>query len=53
MIRTFDPGAPPPVMLNSWEFWPHTLCVLAAIALMGAALARGGVLPTLVWKSPR
>ena len=49
MIRTFDPGAPPPVMLNSWEFWPHTLCVLAAIALMGAALALGGVLPTLGW----
>ena len=49
LIRNFDPSAPPPVMLNSWEFWPHTLFVLSAIALMGAALALGGVLPTLGW----
>jgi len=49
MIRTFDPSAPPPVMVNSWEFWPHTLCVLSAIALMGAALALSDVLPTLGW----
>ena len=49
MIQTFDPTAPPPVMLNSWEFWPHTLCVLAAIALMGTALALAGVLPVLGW----
>lgn len=49
MLRTFDPAAPPEVFLNGWAFWPHTLCVLAAIGLMGAALALGGVLPTLGW----
>lgn len=49
LIRTFDPSAPPAVMVNSSVFWPHTLCILAAIALMGAALALAGVLPTLGW----
>jgi hypothetical protein len=49
MIRTFNPGSPPEVMLNSWSFWPNTLAVLAAIALMGAALALAGVLPSLGW----
>ena len=49
LIRTYDPAAPPPVMVNSGHFWPHTLCVLAAIALMGAALALAGALPTLGW----
>ena len=49
LIRKINPDQPPSVMLNSWEFWPHTLCVLAAIALMGADLALVGVLPTLGW----
>ena len=49
MLRTFDPAAPPEVFLNGWVFWPHTITVLAAIGLMGAALALGGVLPTLGW----
>jgi hypothetical protein len=49
LIRTYDPAAPPPVMVKSTYFWPHTLCVLAGIALMGAALALAGALPTLGW----
>ncbi|MBP7964606.1 MAG: hypothetical protein KBG20_19200 [Caldilineaceae bacterium] len=49
MIRTFDPASPPEVFRNSGTFWPHTLCVLAALGLMGSALALGGVLPTLGW----
>ncbi len=50
LIRTFDPSAPPEVMVKArWAFWPHTLCLLAAIALMGAALATAGALPTLGW----
>jgi len=50
LIRTYDPAAPPEVMVNfSWLFWANTLCILAALALMGAALALAGVLPTLGW----
>lgn len=49
MLRTFDPAALPEVFHNGWAFWPHTITVLAAIGLMGAALALGGVLPTLGW----
>ena len=50
LIRTYDPAAPPEVMVNfSWVFWANTLCILAALALMGAALALAGVLPTLGW----
>ena len=49
MIRTYDPAAPPPVMVNSTCFWPHTICILAAITLMGAALALAGTLPILGW----
>jgi hypothetical protein len=49
MIRTFDSSNPPAVMVNVWYFWPHTLCVLAGIALIGAALALAGALPTLGW----
>lgn len=50
LIRTFDPSAPPAVMENArWAFWPHTLCLLAAITLMGAALAVADVLPLLGW----
>ena len=49
MIRTLDPSNPPAVMVNAWSFWPHSLCILAAIALLGAALALAGVLPTLGW----
>ncbi|MBE2222121.1 MAG: hypothetical protein IAF02_11300 [Anaerolineae bacterium] len=50
MIRTYDPGVPPIVMGGaSWVFWSQTLCILAAIALMGAALAVAGVLPTVGW----
>ena len=49
LIRTFDPNAPVEVGRNTRVFWPHTLCILAAIALMGAALALAGVLPTLGW----
>lgn len=50
LIRTYDPAAPPEVMVNfSWVFWANTLCILAALALMGAALAVAGVLPTLGW----
>lgn len=50
LIRTYDPAAPPEVMVNfSWVFWANTLCILAALALMGTALAVAGVLPTLGW----
>lgn len=49
MIRTFDPSAPVEVGRNTWVFWPHTLCILAGIGLMGAALALAGVLPLLGW----
>ncbi|RLT39983.1 MAG: hypothetical protein DWI57_09295 [Chloroflexi bacterium] len=49
MLRTFDPAAPPQVFGNGWVFWPHTITVLTAIGLMGAALALGGLLPTLGW----
>jgi hypothetical protein len=49
LIRTFDPSAPVEVGRNTWVFWPHSLCILAAIALMGAALALAGVLPLLGW----
>lgn len=50
LISTYDPTTPPEVMVNrSWLFWANTLCILAALALMGAALAMVGVLPTLGW----
>jgi hypothetical protein len=49
LIRSFDPASPPEVMASAWSFWPNTLAVLAAIALMGAALALAGVLPSLGW----
>jgi hypothetical protein len=49
MLRTFNPSAPVEVGRNTWSFWPHTLSILAAIALMGAALALAGALPTLGW----
>ncbi len=50
LIRTYDPAAPPAVMVNiSWVFWANTLCILAALALMGVALALAGALPTLGW----
>ncbi|MBX3059436.1 MAG: hypothetical protein KF770_23535 [Anaerolineae bacterium] len=50
LIRTYDPAAPPPIMVNlGWFFWANTLCILAALALMGAALALAGVLPTGGW----
>ncbi len=49
LIRTFDPAAPPEIFRNSHTFWPHTLCILAALGAMGTALALGGVLPALGW----
>jgi hypothetical protein len=49
MLRTFDPNTPVEVGRNAWSFWPHSLCILTAIALMGAALALAGALPTLGW----
>jgi len=50
LLRTLDPNAPPALITaNAWSFWPHTIAVLAAIGLMGGALALGGVLPTLGW----
>ncbi len=50
LIRTYDPAAPPAVMVNaSRVFWVNTLCILAALALMGTALALANVLPTLGW----
>ncbi|HRQ36893.1 MAG TPA: hypothetical protein PLD25_03140 [Chloroflexota bacterium] len=50
LIRTYDPAAPPPIMVNvSWIFWANTLLILAALALMGVALALAGVLPILGW----
>jgi hypothetical protein len=49
LIRTYDPAVPPAVMVNAVTFWPHTYCILAALALMGAALALADVLPTLGW----
>lgn len=50
LIRIYDPAAPPTVMVNiNWVFWANTLCILAALALMGVALAMAGALPTLGW----
>lgn len=50
LIRTYDLAAPPEVMVNfSWVFWANTLCILAALVLMGTALAVAGVLPNLGW----
>lgn len=50
MIRTYDLAVPPAVMVNSTRvFWPHTWCVLIAMALMGVALAINNVLPTMGW----
>lgn len=50
LLRNLDPNAPPSLLTaNAWSFWPHTVAVLAAVGLMGGALALGGVLPTLGW----
>lgn len=49
LIHVYDPAAPPEVMVNPGTFWPHTCCILAALALMGTALAVAGVLPILGW----
>ena len=49
LIRNFNPANPPEVFRNTLVFWPHTLCILAAIGLMGGALALGSVLPRLGW----
>lgn len=49
MIASYDPAALPEVFRNAGTFWPYTFCALAGIALMGAALALAGVLPTLGW----
>ena len=49
LIRTFDPASPPEVFRDSHTFWPHSLAILAAIGLMGTALALDGVLPVLGW----
>lgn len=49
LLRTFDPNAPVEVGRNTWVFWPHTLCILAAITLLSAALALAGALPMLGW----
>jgi hypothetical protein len=50
LIRNYDLAAPPAVMVNPGTlFWSHTYCILAALVLMGAALALAGILPTLGW----
>lgn len=49
LIRLYNPAAPPVVFNDTGIFWPHTFAILAAIGLMGAALALGGLLPTLGW----
>jgi hypothetical protein len=50
LIRTYNPAAPPAIMVNvRGVFWANTLFILAALALMGAALALAGVLPVLGW----
>lgn len=50
IIRTYDPAVPSLIDVNlSVYFWAHTLSLLAALALIGAALALGGVLPTPGW----
>lgn len=49
LIRLYNPASPPPIFIDVGVFWPHTVAVLAAIGLMGGALALGGVLPTLGW----
>jgi hypothetical protein len=49
LIRSYDPATLPEVMVNPGTFWLHTCCTLAALALIGAALALAGVLPTLGW----
>jgi hypothetical protein len=42
LIRSYDPAALPEVMVNPGTFWRHTCCTLAALALIGAALALAG-----------
>ncbi len=49
LIRLYKPSAPSAIFHDMGVFWPHTLCILAAIGLMGSALAVGGVLPTVGW----
>ena len=49
LTRLYNPATPPVVFNDTGVFWPHTVAILAAIGLMGGALALGGVLPTLGW----
>ena len=49
LISAYDPAAPPPVPLSAGTFWPYTVCALASLALMGASLALGDILPVLGW----
>lgn len=48
MIAAYDPAAPPEVF-NTGTFWLYTFSALAGVALMAAALALAGMLPTLGW----
>jgi len=40
LLRTFNAGAAVEVGRNTWTFWPHTLCILAAIVMRPAAAPR-------------
>lgn len=49
LLRNYNESEPVDVNFGGKTFWPHTYCILAGVGLMGAALALGGVLPTLGW----
>ncbi|MCB9420368.1 MAG: hypothetical protein H6667_11205 [Ardenticatenaceae bacterium] len=50
LVQHNNPASPPAIMVNvSGVFWANTLCILAAQALMGIALAWAGVLPVSGW----
>ena len=49
LIRSFDPAAPFPVLINLATFWPYTFCALTGIGLLGVALALAGLQPVLGW----
>lgn len=49
LLRSNDPVIQVPMLINANTFWLYTISALAGIALMGAALALAGALPTLGW----
>ena len=49
LLQNYDPDQPVDVNFGGSTFWQHTISVLLAIGLMGAALALGNTLPILGW----